>query len=69
MTTMNDLTANWLTPEFFQNPYPYYAELRGQAPVYWSAKLQMWLTSNYPLTLDALRDHPRFSNTGRIACL
>ncbi len=26
--TMSDPTADWLTPEFFQNPYPYYTALR-----------------------------------------
>ena len=64
---MSDLTATWLTPEYFQNPYPYYDELRTRAPIYWSAKLNMWLASNYPLTLEALRDHAHFSNVGRIA--
>jgi hypothetical protein len=64
---MNDLTANWLTPEFLQDPHPYYAALREQAPICWSDKLGMWLTSDYALTLEVLRDHTRFSNADRIA--
>jgi cytochrome P450 len=64
---MQDPTANWLTPEFFQNPYPYYATLREQGTVHWSAKLNMWLVPGYALTHEALKDHTRFSNVGRIA--
>lgn len=63
---MQDPTANWLTPEFFQNPYPYYATLREQGAVHWSAKLNMWLVPGYALTHEALKDHTRFSNVGRI---
>jgi len=64
---MQDPTAHWLTPEFFQNPYPYYAALREQGAVHWSAKLNMWLVPGYALTHEALKDHTRFSNTDRIA--
>ncbi len=64
---MQDLTAHWLTPEFFQNPYPYYATLREQGAVHWSAKLNMWLVPGYTLTHEGLKDHTRFSNEDRIA--
>lgn len=64
---MQDLTAHWLTPEFFQNPYPYYAALREQGAVHWSAKLNMWLVPGYALTHEGLKDHTRFSNEDRIA--
>ena len=64
---MHDPTANWLTPEFFQNPYPYYATLREQGAVHWSAKLSMWLVPGYALTHEGLKDHTRFSNVDRIA--
>lgn len=64
---MHDPTATWLTPEFFQNPYPYYATLREQGAVHWSAKLNMWLVPGYALTHEALKDHTRFSNVDRIA--
>lgn len=64
---MQDLTADWLTPEFFQNPYPYYAALREQGAVHWSAKLHMWLVPGYALTQEGLKDHTRFSNVDRIA--
>jgi cytochrome P450 len=64
---MQDPTAHWLTPEFFQNPYPYYAALREQGAVHWSAKLNMWLVPGFALTHEALKDHTRFSNTDRIA--
>lgn len=64
---MHDPTAHWLTPEFFQNPYPYYATLREQGAVHWSAKLNMWLVPGYALTHEGLKDHTRFSNVDRIA--
>ena len=35
------------THEFFQNPYPVLAELRKEAPVFWSEKGNYWLVSNY----------------------
>ena len=63
---MNNLTANWLTPEFFQNPYPHYAALRAQAPLYWSEKLNMWLATSFPIAQEIIRDHTRFSNAGRV---
>ncbi len=63
---MSDLTKSWLTQDFFHNPHPYFAELRAEAPLYWSDKLNMWITTNHALTLDALRDHTRFSNSGRM---
>lgn len=63
---MQDPTANWLTPEFFQNPYPYYAALRAQGLVHWSPQLNMWLVPGYALTHEGLKDHTRFSNVGRI---
>ncbi|MBX3749270.1 MAG: cytochrome P450 [Opitutaceae bacterium] len=63
---MHDPTADWLTPEFFQNPYPHYATLRAQGLVHWSPKLNMWLVPGYALTHEGLKDHTRFSNVGRI---
>jgi len=63
---MHDPTADWLTPEFFQNPYPYYAALRERGLVHWSARLNMWLVPGYALTHEGLKDHTRFSNVGRI---
>jgi len=64
---MHDPAAHWLTPEFFQNPYPAYAALRVLGAVQWSERLNMWLVSDYALTHECLRDHTRFSNVGRIA--
>lgn len=38
---------NPLAPEVRQNPYPYFAELRNNAPVYWMESLQAWAISRY----------------------
>ena len=35
------------TTEFFQDPYPILAKLRGEAPIFWSEKGEYWLVSNY----------------------
>ncbi len=35
------------THEFYQNPYPVFARLREEAPVFWSEKGQRWLISRY----------------------
>lgn len=63
---MQDLTKDWLTPSFFQNPHPFYAALREKAPVYWSERLNMWLVTSYALTQETLRDFKNFSNAGRV---
>ena len=38
---------NPLAFEVKQNPYPYYAHLRDQAPAYWVESLQAWAVSRY----------------------
>src|ERR1700730_6922577 len=38
---------NPVTPDFLQNPYPYYRALREKAPVYWSQASNYWLLTRY----------------------
>lgn len=55
---------NPLSPEAIENPYPYYAYLREQAPVYWIAPLQAWALSRYADVDFALRNPQIFSSSG-----
>lgn len=50
----------FLTPAFFDNPYPYYGQLRAYDPVYWSEKTQSWLVTCHTDVSSGLRDR-RFS--------
>jgi cytochrome P450 len=51
---------NFLTPLFFQNPYPFYQILQEQEPVFWSEKKNAWMVTQYVDVSDGLRD-PRLS--------
>jgi cytochrome P450 len=53
---------NPLSPEVLENPYPYYAYLRKQAPVYWVEPLQGWALSRYTDVDFALRNPQIFSS-------
>ncbi|KYF93514.1 cytochrome [Sorangium cellulosum] len=48
------------SPETFANPYPVYAKLREQAPVYFSAAYNGWLITRYDQVAAGFRD-PRLS--------
>ena len=52
--------ADLFCPEFQQDPYPTYAKLRKQAPVYWSEQIQAWVVTRYEDVLTCLHD-PRIS--------
>jgi hypothetical protein len=50
-----------LSSEALENPYPVYARLRNEAPVYFSPVLQCWLLTRYADVIAAFRD-PRLSS-------
>lgn len=54
------------SPAFFQNPYPFYAELRSSAPVAYSESLGGWLLTRYADVLATLGDARHFSSQGRM---
>ena len=54
------------SPEFGQNPYPLYEQLRAKAPIYWSEAWGCWLLTRYNDVVETLRDHRRFSSMGRL---
>lgn len=48
--------------EVKRDPYPYYAWLRAQAPVYHNQRLDIWALSRYRDVCAALRNHEVFSS-------
>jgi cytochrome P450 len=55
-----------VSPEFYQNPYPYYDALRMEAPVIYSEALGGWLLTRYDDVLATLQDTRHFSSQGRM---
>ena len=51
---------------FYQDPYPYYAELRAHSPVAFSEALGGWLLTRYEDVLATLQDTRHFSSQGRM---
>ncbi|HYF63300.1 MAG TPA: cytochrome P450 [Herpetosiphonaceae bacterium] len=49
-----------IAPELYDNPYPTYARMLREAPVYWNETTQCWYLFSYEHVALALRD-PRFS--------
>ena len=39
--------SNLLRPEVRANPYPFYAQLRSQDPVYWDEEMGFWVLTRY----------------------
>ena len=65
---------NPLLPEFLSDPYPAYAKLRREEPIYRSDMLGVWVLTRYIDCEKVLRNHETFSSnsknaTGLIAAL
>ena len=56
---------NPLSARMAQNPYPFYAALRGRAPVHRSRLLNAWMFSRHADVDAVLRDHRRFGSDPR----
>ena len=52
--------------EFHNDPYPVYARLRAEAPVYRNDELDFWALSRYDDVLAGFRDHAAFSNANGV---
>lgn len=57
---------DFMSSEFFENPYPYYRHLLTHAPVVWSEKVQGWLVSPFDDVQSGLQDSHVFGSGGRI---
>jgi cytochrome P450 len=53
-------------PAFLANPYPYYQDLRDNAPCYKMPSWDVWVVSRYNDVVSVLRNHGVFSSTGGI---
>src|SRR5208283_5799014 len=45
-----------------EDPYPVYAALRREAPVYWAERSKTWVVSRYDDVMSVLKDTARFSS-------
>lgn len=55
-----DTGYDLLSPTFRSDPYPTYADMRRNAPVYWSEQINAWLVMPYEKVMTCLHD-PRIS--------
>jgi len=68
MSTSNLVLDQPVLPaEFYQNPYPFFHELRSQDPVHWSDYWNCWLITRYRDVVAVTRDWRCFSSVGRSA--
>lgn len=56
------MDVNFLSPAVLDNPFPYYAHLRQEAPAYWIEPMQAWAISRYEDVYSALRTPSVFSS-------
>lgn len=55
--------------EYFSNPYPLFALLRKEAPIYYSETIGGWLLTRYSDVDSVLRDADLYSSKGRVMLL
>lgn len=55
-----------LSPEQLENPYPLYARLRHEQPVYYSERFGFWVVSRYEDVLRVVKDHESFSSVNAL---
>ncbi len=61
------LAYNPFAFEMHENPYPTYARLRNEEPVYHNAEMGFWAVSRFDDVLAGYRDWAAFTSTGGIA--
>ncbi|MFP2903480.1 cytochrome P450 [Pyxidicoccus sp. 3LFB2] len=57
---------NPLAPEQIENPYPLYARLRREQPVFHSPMFDLWVVTRYEDIAEVERDTSRFSSVGAL---
>lgn len=57
------LDVNPYDKTFVDNPFPTYARLRSEAPVFWSERLKFWIISKYDDVVAIARNPTDFSST------
>jgi cytochrome P450 len=65
---MNDLSAHFnpMAPDQLDNPYPLYASLRRDRPVFYSPLFDLWVVTRYADISEVERDTARFSSVGAL---
>jgi cytochrome P450 len=62
----DELTFDPLSPEQLENPYPLYARLRHEHPVFFAEKFGFWIVSRYEDVLAVTKDHRSFSSVNAL---
>lgn len=65
MVTQTDLHYNPLDPETLLNPYPVYARLRENAPVFWHGGMKSWVLTRYADCKEVLQNYHLFARDQR----
>lgn len=53
--------------QIHEDPYPVYARLRDEAPLYWNAELDFWALSRHQDVVGAFRDPAQFSSANGVS--
>jgi cytochrome P450 len=61
----NDIDSQLSSPGLMVDPYPTYARLRADYPVFWSRSWNAWIISRYADVVSSLRDNQNLSNENR----
>ena len=51
-----------LDPDYLADPYPYFAQFRREAPVFYAPKIDFWVVSRYEDIQNIVKDPETFSN-------
>ena len=55
-----------LAPEQLADPYPIYARLREEAPVFYAEEFDLWVVSRYEDVVRVVKDHETFSSRNAV---
>jgi cytochrome P450 len=55
-----------MSPEQLRDPYPVYAQMRAEAPVFHDAERDLWVITRHADVLDVVRDPETFSSEGAV---
>lgn len=55
-----------LSPEQLRDPYPLYARMRDEQPVFYSADHDLWIVTRYHDVLEVLRNHTVYSSANAV---
>ena len=51
-----------LAPDYLADPYPYFAEFRREARIFYAPKIDFWVVSRYEDVQNVVKDPETFSN-------